>query len=109
MPDPLVPATEPVAVDTATLVGRYERAGNRMTVFEGESGRLRLRVQVTGELAALNPDPIEVELHPVAENLFAYRMEGSHSWSSAVFYRLSTGELYLHTGVRATPKVSDEA
>lgn len=108
MPDPLVPATEVVAVDIATLVGTYERAGNRMTVFESEPGRLRLRVQVTGELAALNPEPIEVELHPVAENLFAYRMEGSASWSSAVFYRLPTGELYLHTGIRATPKVAGE-
>ena len=40
------------------------------------------------------------------ENEFVLRPEGSQAWNAVVFYRLATGEQYLHYGVRAAPKVS---
>ncbi|MGZ3145085.1 serine hydrolase [Lentzea chajnantorensis] len=104
MPRPLEPG-DPVEVDTARYVGRYERASARLEVSEGEKG-LRLAMTVTGSLAGLVPDPPEVDLVPITDELFVCRDSEQDSWTSVVFYTLPTGEQYLHMGVRATPKVS---
>ena len=80
--------------------------GVRAEVFESDAG-LRLRTTMTGPLAKLLPDPVEEHaLIPVRENEFVLRPEGSQAWNAVVFYRLATGEQYLHYGVRAAPKVS---
>ncbi|MDX8029189.1 serine hydrolase [Lentzea sp. BCCO 10_0856] len=101
----LEPAAEPPAVDHARYTGRYERASAILDITEGENG-LRLKMTATGPLAGLVPDPPEIDLVPVDDSLFLYRMSEKESWGSLVFYALPTGEQYVHMGVRATPKVS---
>ena len=104
VPTPFAPPVEPPQVDGSSLVGLYERASTRIEVFESDGG-LRARNTVTGPLAELTPNPVEeYDLVPVSENVFAYRPAGMESWVSAVFYALPTGESYLHTGARGTPK-----
>ncbi|KJK50623.1 beta-lactamase [Lentzea aerocolonigenes] len=105
MPPPVRPAAEPPAVDIARHVGRYERASFRIDVTEGERG-LRAKTTVTGSLAGLVPDPPEVDLVPLGDSQFVCRYEEEGSWASVVFYSLPTGEQYIHSGLRATPKVS---
>jgi hypothetical protein len=62
---------------------------------------------VTGPLAELTPDPVkELALIAVGTDLFAIRLPDRDSWMPVTFYRLPTGEQYLHLGVRATPKVT---
>jgi dipeptidyl aminopeptidase/acylaminoacyl peptidase/CubicO group peptidase (beta-lactamase class C family) len=104
MPSPFEPPAPPPAADVTDFLGVYERESMRIEVFEGESG-LRLRQTVTGPIAELVPEPTtEDALHPVGAAQFAYRPAGMRSWLSLTFYQLPTGERYLHTGVRATPK-----
>ncbi|MBC9716583.1 serine hydrolase [Streptomyces sp. TRM66268-LWL] len=106
MPRPLEPAPAPPEADLGPHLGCYERAGARIEVFDDEEGP-RLRMTVTGPLAALVPDPVEVyPLVPVADDVFLLRRPGSAAWTPVTFYGLPTGERYLHFGVRATPKVS---
>ncbi|MGW4064693.1 serine hydrolase [Amycolatopsis sp. NPDC004747] len=105
LPPPVSPAAVPPSVDFAEFVGVYERASMRIEVFEGEAG-LRMRQTVTGPIAALVPEPTtEHDLVPVGGPRFVFREPGARSWISATFYTLPTGERYLHSGVRATPKV----
>lgn len=105
LPAPFAPPAEPPRVDGSAYVGVYERASARIEVFESDDG-LRARDTVTGPLAELMPNPVqEYDLVPVSDTVFAYRPEGM-SWVSAVFYQLPSGETYLHTGVRGTPKVT---
>jgi dipeptidyl aminopeptidase/acylaminoacyl peptidase/CubicO group peptidase (beta-lactamase class C family) len=105
MPRPLEPATAPPAVDHARYIGRYERASVYLDITEGEPW-LRLKVTVTGPLAGLVPEPPEVDLVPFGDSQFVCRDSEEASWTSVVFYTLPTGEQYMHSGVRATPKVS---
>ncbi|MET9631948.1 serine hydrolase, partial [Lentzea sp. NPDC006480] len=105
MPRPLEPAATPPAVDIARHVGRYERASIRFDITEGERG-LRLKTTMTGPLAGLVPEPPEVDLVPLDDSQFVCRDSEEVSWTSVVFYALPTGERYVHSGVRATPKVS---
>ncbi|OXM52705.1 serine hydrolase [Amycolatopsis thailandensis] len=106
MPKPLEPPAIPVTVDGSRHVGVYERAGVRMEVLSEGDG-LRLRQTVTGPLADLMPEKtMEFDLVPVADSLYVCREPGAQTWMPVTFYTLSTGEPYLHYGVRATPKVS---
>ncbi|MFD5829490.1 serine hydrolase [Lentzea sp. NPDC060358] len=105
MPRPMEPPAEPVTVDPARYVGRYERESTLMEVYEGEHG-LRLKAAITGPLKGVVPDPPDVDLVPVDESTFVCRESENASWTSVVFYSLPTGEEYVHMGVRATPKVS---
>ncbi|MFI6306161.1 serine hydrolase [Amycolatopsis thailandensis] len=106
MPKPLEPPAVPVTVDGSRHVGVYERAGVRMEVLSEGDG-LRLRQTVTGPLADLMPEKtMEFDLVPVADSLYVCREPGAQTWMPVTFYTLSTGEPYLHYGVRATPKVS---
>ncbi|GAA3566688.1 serine hydrolase [Amycolatopsis ultiminotia] len=106
VPSPVEPAPEPQPGDVREYLGEYERASLRMEVFEGEHG-LRIRQTVHGPLAEVVPDPTaEYDLLPVSGSQFVCRAPGTRSWSSVVFYTLPTGQRYVHTGVRATPKVS---
>ncbi|WP_410590019.1 serine hydrolase [Amycolatopsis sp. lyj-23] len=106
LPPPAAPAAEPPSVEAADFTGVYERASMRIEVFEGETG-LRMRQTVTGPIAALVPEPTtEHDLIPMGGSRFVFREPGARSWISATFYSLPTGERYLHSGVRATPKVT---
>ena len=106
MPPTIQPAAAPAPPDPARYVGVYERTGARMEVFE-RGGTLVLRITETGELADLDDEPpVETEMHPVAEDVFAIRPPGARAWSAACFYRLPGGQLYLHCHARATPKVA---
>lgn len=106
MPTPFAPPAEPVEVDLAPYVGRYERTSVRIEIEQGPDGPL-MRTTLTGPLAELEPDPVEEHLLvPVGPRLFALRPPGVETWAPVTFYTLPTGEEYLHFGVRATPKVS---
>ncbi|MBL7252907.1 serine hydrolase [Paractinoplanes lichenicola] len=103
MPRPLTPPSPPVEVDITPHLGTYERASTRLEVLEGPT----LRMTQTGPLAELSPEPVhELPLVGVKDNLFLVRMPQSDTWFPVYFYRLPTGERYVHLGVRATPKVA---
>ncbi len=107
MPRPLEPAAEPPAVDVSEFLGVYERESMRIEILT-EEGRLRIRQTVTGSLASLVPDPTtEDDLVPIGPGHFAHSPAGMRGWVSVTFYTLPTGERYLHSGVRATPKVKE--
>ncbi|WP_199549895.1 serine hydrolase [Streptomyces sp. N35] len=106
MPRPLEPAPVPPEVDLSPHTGCYERAGARIEILDDKEGP-RLRMTVTGPLAALVPEPVEeFDLVPVTDKMFLIRRPGSAAWTPVTFYTLPTGERYVHFGVRATPKVS---
>ncbi|MFB7224471.1 serine hydrolase [Streptomyces sp. NPDC056227] len=106
MPRPLEPPATPVTVDGSKHVGVYERAGVLMEVLS-EGGGLRLRQTATGPLAELMPEKTtKFDLVPVTDSLYVCREPGARTWMPVTFYTLSTGEPYMHYGVRATPKVS---
>ena len=52
MPHPLEPPAEPVNVDLAPYLGKYERASVRLDVLERD-GQAIMRTEITGPLAAL--------------------------------------------------------
>ncbi len=106
MPRPLSPPAAPVAVDARPHVGTYERAGSRLEVLTTDDGPV-LRTTATGPLATLLRDPTtEYTMVPVDQNLFLVREPRAQTWRPVVFYRLRTGDKYLHFGLRATPQVS---
>jgi dipeptidyl aminopeptidase/acylaminoacyl peptidase/CubicO group peptidase (beta-lactamase class C family) len=105
VPPPLEPPTRPVDVDATRHLGTYERASERLEIFQGDTG-VRIRSTITGPLAASVPEPVmELDLLPVRENVFVCRLPGQIGWTSVVFYTLPSGESYLHSHGRATPKV----
>ncbi|GAA5113200.1 serine hydrolase [Alloalcanivorax gelatiniphagus] len=105
VPERFAPPAEPVEVDVAPYVGRYERSSVEIDVEDAADGPV-LRMTLVGPLAELEPDPVE-EYHLVAvgPGLFAVRPEGVESWLPVTFYELPTGEPYVHLGARATPRV----
>ncbi|MFG1994446.1 serine hydrolase [Actinoplanes sp. NPDC048988] len=103
MPRPLTPPEPPVDADITPHLGTYERASARLEVLQGPL----LRMTTTGPLAELSPEPVhELPMVAVDDDLYLVRLPGSVNWIPAFFYRLPTGERYLHLGVRATPKVA---
>jgi dipeptidyl aminopeptidase/acylaminoacyl peptidase/CubicO group peptidase (beta-lactamase class C family) len=106
MPQPLTPPEPPVAVDVTPHLGTYERASSRIEVLESD-GELRLRMTTTGPLAEIDPHPVqELPMVAVEDDLFLVRLPESQMWLPVMFYRLPTGERYVHLGARATPKVA---
>ncbi|MFY1690282.1 serine hydrolase [Plantactinospora sp. WMMB782] len=108
MPEPVTPPAEPVPADITPYVGTYERASVRIEVLagEGDSGP-RIRTTLTGPLAALVPDPVEVQpLVPAGPGLFLTTPAQRTTWYPVTFYELATGERYVHFGARATPRVA---
>ena len=106
VPGTLDPPEEPVSVDIGPHLGRYERASVRIDVLAGDDGPV-LRTEVTGEIAAMVPDPVEeYPMTAVDDNLFVVRPPGTETWIPVTFYSLPTGESYVHFGARATPKVT---
>lgn len=105
MQHPLVPPAEPPELDITPYLGRYERAGVRLDVFERD-GTATLRTEVMGPLAAMVPETVhEYPMTPVAEGLYAVREPEAQTWAPMTFYDVPNGGLYVHFGARATPKV----
>ncbi len=105
MPRPLQPPAEPASVDLTPYLGTYERASVKLDVLE-QDGQPVLRTELTGPLAALVPETVhEYPMTAVSDGLYAVREEGTQTWAPVTFYELETGELYMHFGARATPKV----
>ncbi|WP_433731634.1 serine hydrolase [Actinoplanes sp. CA-051413] len=107
MPASITPPDEPAEVDITPYVGTYERASVRIEVLAGEGDEgPRMRTTLTGPLAALVPDPVEVQpLVPVGPALFLTTPAQRTSWYPVTFYELDSGERYVHFGARATPRV----
>lgn len=108
MPARLGPADPPVTVDASAHHGRYERAGVTYEYYE-RAGRSMQRVTLTGPHAETWPVRVfEHELVPAdsSGDLFVVYEEEEKAWFPVTFYRLPTGEQYVHRAMRATPKVA---
>jgi hypothetical protein len=81
-----------------------------MTIAEKDGG-LVLTAKATGELAEMldRDEEPELQVLPVAEDLFVAKQPDDTSWTPVVFFTLDDGSPYVHFGARATPKVSDPA
>ncbi|HEY7173388.1 MAG TPA: serine hydrolase, partial [Micromonosporaceae bacterium] len=102
----LTPPDEPVSTDITPHLGTYERASVRMEVLGGDGGPT-LRTTITGSLAELLPEPTqEYPMTALSEDLYLVREPEAETWMPVTFYRLPTGERYMHFGARATPKVN---
>ncbi|HEX4724715.1 MAG TPA: serine hydrolase domain-containing protein [Pseudonocardiaceae bacterium] len=97
------PPTPPPTVDVRPYVGAYRGEGKAIDVAEHD-GVLRIRVENTTNLKDLHPVS-EVDLVPVTDSVFAGRRSDSGPWQPVVFYTLPDGRPYLHTDLRATPKI----
>ncbi|AKT41017.1 serine hydrolase domain-containing protein [Chondromyces crocatus] len=92
----------------ASLVGVYERLGLRLEVEAKDDTEGVLRVITTGPVASLAPQPVHaLPLRPVAprQGVFATQLPHEDGWKAVVFYQLDDGRQYVHTGLRATPRV----
>jgi len=105
MPDPFGPAAEPPVVDMARLVGDYRREGVVVTVAQDDDGA-RIRYAFVDGMKDFSP-PLEMDLVPVSETVFAATGGGS-SFSEehvpVVFSTLTDGTDCVYIGMRATPK-----
>ncbi|MEU8821671.1 serine hydrolase domain-containing protein [Actinoplanes sp. NPDC048796] len=101
VPHPLGPPETPVDVPVSPHAGVYERASIRQEVLpEGV-----LRISVTGPMAeVLQEKPVDYPMVAVEPDLFVCQDPETGNWLPAAFYRLPTGEQYLHFGARATPR-----
>ena len=112
MPELPTPPENPPDLEAARFTGVYERVSARITVREADGGRLTVLMESTGALADLHPAR-EISLVPFTkmgddgDAAFVGQLPGEPLWMPAVFYRLPTGERYLHFGARATPRVAD--
>jgi CubicO group peptidase (beta-lactamase class C family) len=101
---PVVPPQPPPRVDVTPYEGTYERTGVRLEVRDGGERGARLRVVAAAPVEGVEREPKEFHLVPVREAVFAYRQPGHRTWASVVFYDVN-GRPYVHTGLRATPRV----
>ncbi|MYS86726.1 serine hydrolase domain-containing protein [Embleya scabrispora] len=107
VPTPLEPSGGPLPADAEDHLGVYEREAVRVEVL-GHDGALTMRTTITNGITTGRQETsaIESELRPVEGNVYATRFPGLRDWTPVTFYRLADGSPYLHSGVRATPKVS---
>ncbi|MEV0645119.1 serine hydrolase domain-containing protein [Phytomonospora sp. NPDC050363] len=105
-PPPFAPPAEPPAVDMAPLVGVYQREGVRITISV-EDGRPHVVYAFIDGMAGLS-DPLESDMIPVSETVFAAGGAGSFSedWMPVIFATLADGSTACYVGMRATPKVA---
>lgn len=98
------PAPQPPTVDITPFVGTYKRQGVVITILE-HNGTLHL-VYETNDGRKDPPPPLEIELIPVSENVFAGGAGGGQDWIPVVFSTLTEGLVYCYIGMRAAPKIS---
>ncbi|MGK5628973.1 serine hydrolase domain-containing protein [Streptomyces sp. URMC 123] len=107
MPDAFAPAAVPPAVDYAPLVGTYRREGVVITVTE-HKGAGHLVYEFVDGMKDFSA-PLEIELRPVTETVFAGSGVGaafSEDWMPVVFSTLADGTRCCYIGMRAAPKVA---
>jgi CubicO group peptidase (beta-lactamase class C family) len=105
MPDPFGPAAEPPVVDMARLVGDYRREGVVVTVAQDDDGA-RIRYAFVDGMKDFSP-PLEMDLVPVSETVFAATGGGSsfsEEYVPVVFSTLTDGTDCVYIGMRATPR-----
>ncbi|MFI0819180.1 serine hydrolase domain-containing protein [Streptomyces sp. NPDC021098] len=106
MPEPFGPPAEPPAVDITPLTGTYLREGVRITV-SGEGAKGHLVYEFVDGMKDFSP-PLEMDLVPVAPNVFAGPGSGAYSadWMPVVFSTLADGTGCVYIGMRAAPKTA---
>jgi CubicO group peptidase (beta-lactamase class C family) len=106
VPDALAPPPVPPRVDAEPLVGTYRREGMDLTVTASD-GAARLRVELTGGMSGYSP-PLELDLLPVQENVFAARGGGviNSEWLPIVFAALPDGTPCACFGMRVAPRIA---
>ena len=105
MPGAFEPPPQPLAVDINPFVGAYLREGVAITVTQ-RNGVPHLRYELTGGMKDFSP-PIEVDLIPVTETVFAAPGSGvvNADWMPVVFSTLPDGTGCAYLGMRAAPKI----
>jgi CubicO group peptidase (beta-lactamase class C family) len=104
---PPAPSTPP-NLDLSHYAGTYERLSIRIEL-EAQNGRLVGTVATTGDLAEIEPDPVNnVSLTPVDETTFIWHTEGDETTDHVAFYDFVDGvPQYLHGHSRAHPRVNN--
>lgn len=100
------PPEDTPTLDGAAHVGTYERHGARITITPTTDG-LACCSESTDELAGLDP-PVEYELVPVREDLYAARDKSDGPWTPMRFHQLDGSQRYVHFRGRATPMVATD-
>lgn len=105
MPAPFAPATQTPAVDITPFIGTYKREGVVITISR-QDGKPHLVYEFVDGMKDLSP-PLEMELIPISEKVFAGAGTGSFSedWMPVVFATLADGNQYCYIGMRAAPKI----
>ncbi|RSM68378.1 penicillin-binding protein [Amycolatopsis sp. WAC 01375] len=105
VPADFVPPPSPPSVDVAPFAGIYRREGVIITVTE-KDGKLHFVYEFADGLEGIAP-PIEAELVPVAENVFAgmNSMFGD-DWMPVLFTKLPDGTACCYTSMRVAPKIA---
>jgi CubicO group peptidase (beta-lactamase class C family) len=106
LPPPPRPPESPPAVEAASYVGRYDRAGASIEVVARDGSLVAIQT-VTGLGSEMTPEPLELSLVPLdAERevfLTPYpALKGA--WLPVRFTTLADGRRCLHIGGRATPR-----
>jgi CubicO group peptidase (beta-lactamase class C family) len=107
LPRPLSAPANPIDVDLSQHVGRYERTGARIEIFERD-GAAVLRSTTTGPAADLFGNPVQEGVMTAVDasgDVFVVALPPARSARPVTFYQLPGGQKYLHFGGRATPKV----
>ncbi|MFH8751781.1 serine hydrolase domain-containing protein [Streptomyces rimosus] len=106
MPEPFGPPARPPVVDVTPYLGTYRRAGVVITVSE-RAGTPHLTYAFVEGMAHFHP-PLEMDVVPVSETVFAARGDGSsvsEDWMPVVFATLRDGTPCAYMAMRAAPKV----
>lgn len=107
MPEPFVPPAEPPVVDLAPLLGTYRREGVIITVTERDGVGHAVYEFVDGMKDF--SDPLEIDLLPVTESVFAGTGVGaafSEDYMPVVFSTLQDGTGCVYIGMRCGPKIA---
>ncbi|MCR8842334.1 beta-lactamase family protein [Paenibacillus sp. SC116] len=107
MPEAFAPSANPPEVDFTRYIGTYRREGVIITVTERE-GKPHLVYEFVDGMKDLSP-PLEMELVPVTETVFAGSGAGpsfNEAWMPVIFSTLPDGTLYCYIGLRVAPKIA---
>jgi CubicO group peptidase (beta-lactamase class C family) len=106
MPANFEPPSLPPVVDIQPYIGQYRREGVLIRITE-QSGKLHLIYEFVDGMKDLSP-PIEADLIPVSETVFAAAGTGSFSdaWMPVVFSTLANGTQCCYIGMRCAPKIN---
>ncbi|MFI5775894.1 hypothetical protein [Nocardia sp. NPDC051570] len=105
MPESFAPPDQPPTVDMTPYLGVYEREGVTITITDDPTPHLRY--EFTGGMKDFSP-PLEADLTPVSEQVFAAAGAGSFSgtWMPVVFDALPDGTICCYIGMRCAPRTA---